>query len=270
MILNQSAPPLKAEKVSDSSHWYGWTQNAGWHALYTPTKNYTLREARIAVAGGGVAVPSTTTYLGVLEKAPVIDYKLKAVANACWDLKNGSLTRDEWVDAAVNRGKTASHPARDLGSNIHGAIETSVAGRDYDATYDQYVTPVMEQRSKWGLVSIAQEECVGSLEYGYGGKADDLCEGCIVVDYKSRKNAVSYKTDWAQIASYGYAKWGNDFFTKGAGIVFPISTGQPGLVSPEMKPGKDLVRYFDGFLGLTAWWRTDNKFDPRSQMKAAA
>ena len=45
MILNQTDVAIKPTGTSDSSHWYCF-ENGVWSPLYTPEKNYTLREAR--------------------------------------------------------------------------------------------------------------------------------------------------------------------------------------------------------------------------------
>lgn len=270
MILNQNAPAAKAEKAGDSSHWYGHTPEAGWHPLYTPDKNFTLRQARVVQAEGGIAVPSVTTYLSDIDKKPVIDWKMEQVAKACRHMALQSLpevidrySEQEWCEMAIGTASRASHPARDLGTAIHAAIELAVAGKDYDAAMDVYVQPVLAERAKWSLVSIAQEKCVGNAEMGYAGKVDDLCEGMIVSDYKSRGKANAYPTDWVQAAAYGYAEWGNSFFLSGAAIIFPIGTKEPGLVKSVMKPGKELLQAFDAFCGLMQSWRYFHKYDPR-------
>lgn len=267
-----TAPPAKAEKAGDSTHWYGHTAERGWYPLYTPEKNFTLREARKVVADGGVAVPSVTAYLSEIGKKPVTDWKMEQVAKACWCMPHSQYTDEEaWIDTAIHRANKASHPARDLGTAIHAAVELAIAGNDYDAAMDVYVQPVMAERAKWGIKSVAQEKCVGSLTGGYAGRVDDIAEGMIISDIKSRGEPKVYPTDWLQIAAYGFAEFGNDFFIKGAGIVFPLSTKRPGECAPEMKLGKDMVGDFEGFMGLVAYWRTSHRFDPRSnKMKAAA
>lgn len=270
ITLNQSAPAAKAVRgQSDSSHWYSHTADRGWFPLYGPDKSYGMREARKDQEAGLVAVPSVTTVSGEVKKKQVDDYDKKNVAYAALRTDRAMFDSDEeWKDEVLFIASQASHPARDLGTKIHAAIELAVAGKDYDAAMDVYVQAVLKERDKFGLVSIGQEQCVGSLEYGYAGKVDDMCEGMVTADYKSRGEANAYPSDWVQIASYSYAKWGNDFFIGGAGIVFPISTKAAGVVKPVMKPGKDLVQAFEAFLGLTASWRYFHNFDPRQPATA--
>lgn len=265
-LLNQSAPALKAPRgSSDSSHWYGHDSSRGFYPLYSPDKSYTMREARKDKQAGIAVVPSVTTVISEVKKKQVDDWKMEQVAKAAWRLHKQFLFTDEslFIDQVLGEADRASHPARDLGTAIHAAIELAVAGKDYDAAMDVYVQPVLQERANYGLVSIAQEKCVGSLEYGYAGKVDDICEGLIISDYKSRGEAKDYPSDWAQIAAYGHAEFGDDFFRNGAGIVFPIGTKTPGVVKPVMKTGAALRPAFEAFLGLTASWRFFHSFDPR-------
>ena len=265
LTLNQCAPPAKAPRgQSDSSHYYGHTAERGWHPLYTPEKNYSLREARKAQAEGLVAVPSVTTYLGELRKQQVETWKMEQVARACYrNVPKMDEAEECFVDRTVGLAMGASKPAADLGTRIHAAIELAVAGKDYDADMDRYVQPVLVERAKYGLESVAQEKCVGSLQHGYAGKVDDICTNLTISDYKSRGKPEAYPTDWCQIAAYGYAEWGNDFFLNGAGIVFPIATKGDAKVCPEMRLGKDLVQALEAFIGLTGTWRYFHRFDPR-------
>src|SRR5207244_2191469 len=134
----------------------------------------------------------------------------------------------------------------------------------------------LTERFRQGITNGEQEQCIGSLKYGYAGKADDLSDGMTVADYKSRKSkgkkVPSYETDAVQLAAYGFAKWGNEFFKKGRGIILAISTTEPGLVTPHVFSGPDLVKAFQAFLALTETWRYINSFDPRQseQGRAAA
>lgn len=264
-ILNEQSPAAKSAGKSDSSHWYGYSDTLGWHPLYTPDKNFTLREARKLQAAGMVAVPSVTTYIGELRKRQVEIWQQEQVAGVCYDFvpHTRTLPRDEWIELALDRASNASGPAQKLGSQIHAAIELAVGGKDYDAAMDIYVQPVLRERENWGLISIAQEKCVGHLKLGYGGKVDDICEGMIIVDYKSRGKVEAYPTDWCQIAAYGYAEFGEAFFDNGSGLAFPISTKEPGIVKPVMKTGAELRQAFEAFLGLTGTWRYFHNYDPR-------
>lgn len=271
--LNQNAPAATAPKSGDfkGGHYYGIDNYGDWFPLYEPEKNFTLREARKIVDGGGVAVPSVTTYFNVLNKPQLNDWAQENAANAMFDFlcdhDASEDQRSDYVEWAISKASEASRPAADLGTRIHKAIELCLADKDYDAELAPYVNNVLIERSRLGIANSVQEEIVGSLKYGYAGRADDLSDGMTALDYKSRKSkgkkVASYETDPVQIAAYGFAKWGNDFFKRGRGIVLAISTTAPGLVTPHEWTGPELVPAFEAFLALTAVWRFMNNFDPR-------
>lgn len=295
MHLNQEAPHAVAPKGSGDfkgGHYYGRRpvpsapmlrdiHHYEWFPLYEPEKNFTLRQARKIQAEGGVAVPSVTTYFGALAKQQLVQWGQENVAKACWDMQRDgnpadTWTLDTWIDKALATASGASKGARDLGTRIHKAIELRVGGGAYENALSPYVDAVVEERSELLITNSAQEECVGSMKYGYAGKGDDFSDGMTVTDYKSRKSkgkkVAVHETDPMQLAAYGYAKWGNAFFKKGRGIILAISTTTPGLVTPHVFTGPELVEAFNAFLSLTATWRYINNFDPRSQtsMEAAA
>jgi hypothetical protein len=268
--LNESAPPAAPDKSKDFSggHYYGHTQDRGWFPLYEPGKNFTLREARKIVASGGVAVPSTTTVFKLMHKQPLIDWLINQHLDVALRTPVAQFANvDEWKEHVSNVASNSSQGAMDLGTRIHAAYENAVAGRDYEADMEQYISPIMQERQKHGLKMVAQEICVGSLRHGYAGRMDEKCEGLTVNDLKSRKSRKgkvgSYSTDRMQLASYGYAAFGNDFFKSGRGFITGVSTNEPGVVTIHEFAGPELVPSFEAFLGLLQLYRHENNFDPR-------
>jgi len=268
-VLNQQDAPIAASKgTSDSSHWYSFTDGQ-WLPLYTPEKNYTLREARKDQAAGKVVVPSVTTIFKVLAKPSLDKWKSEQVAMACWLMAPNHHNYDPagWVDEALATANNASKGAMDLGTRIHQAIEDCIAGRDYPADLAIYVCPVMAKRAELGIRWSEVEQCVGSAKYGYAGRCDDNSDDTFTVrDIKSRKSKGKkvpvYETDPIQLAAYGYAKWGNEFFTKGRGEIWGISTSEPGLLTVHTYTGPELVKAFSVFLALLQTWVYINDFNP--------
>jgi hypothetical protein len=274
--LLQEAPAAKAEKAQESSHWYEYTAGV-WQPLYTPEKSFTLREARKATKEGRMVVPSVTTYFKALNKQSLIDWKVEAAVRAA-ARRSGDISIftdqkgiDEWVDSVIAEASHSSRGAMDLGTNIHTAIEQATAGQDYDAAMQVYVEPAMAVRRNEGLVSVSVEECVGSVERGYAGRCDEFFSGMIVGDNKSRKTrpgkkVATYETDACQLAAYGYAKFGGAFFEGASdrgGVIFVISTSEPGRVEPVWFTRAELYEAWLGFESLTGVWRYINSFDPR-------
>ena len=268
-----ATPSMGGPRMSDSSHWYA--QDGGkWSPLYTPEKNYTLREARKDKEAGKVVMPSVTTYFKVLHKQALLDWKMEQVAKAAWlGLQMGHhLMIDEagFIDSTVSAADNASKPAADRGTAIHAAIENCIAGEPYDAAMEPYVVAAMKEREALGIKSLGIETACGSLEHGYAGKCDEHAEGMTVLDHKSRKSGkqktpkvASYSTDRLQLSAYGYALFGDAFFLSGRGIILGISTTNPGLVTPHVFTGPELLPAFEAFLALCAVWRFENNFDPR-------
>jgi hypothetical protein len=260
------APAATAPKT-DSSHWY--SQEGGqWHPLYTPEKNYTLREARKDKEAGHTVVPSVTTVMKVLHKQNLVDYLMVQTAKAALETPVTS-TDAEWIDLVVSKANNASKGAMDLGTRIHRAMEQVAGGLEYEADINVYVKPVLEARDDLDVVTTGVEECCGSTKYGYAGKCDEHAMGMTILDYKSRKSTGktpkvgAYSTDKMQLAAYGFAIFGNPFFATGRGIIMGISTSQPGVVTPHVFTGEELKPAFSAFIALCDVWRFENKFDPR-------
>jgi hypothetical protein len=268
------APGAKAEKAQESSHYYELIHGE-WAPLYTPEKSFTLREARKAKKEGRTVAPSVTTYFKCLHKQFLLDWKVemavKVAAERAAELYSTRITKEEFVESVINEASHSSRGAMDLGTNIHTAIEQATAGQDYDAAMQVYVEPAMAVRRAEGLVSVSVEECVGSVERGYAGRCDEFFSGMIVGDNKSRKTrpgkkVATYETDACQLAAYGYAKFGGAFFEGASdrgGVIFVISTSEPGRVEPVWFTRAELYEAWLGFESLTGVWRYINSFDPR-------
>lgn len=268
-MTNVPPAPATPGAGGDSGHWYGY-DNGLWHPLYTPEKNYTLREARKDRSAGRVVVPSVTTIFKVLAKQSLEKWKMEQVALACWEQhKERWANGDHFIASAIDTANNASKDAMDLGTRIHAAIEDAIGGRPWDADLNVYILPVLAKREELGIKESVQEQCVGSLKYGYAGRGDDRTDRTMTFrDYKSRKSSGKakvpvYETDFVQLAAYGFAAWGNDFFKQGSAELWGISTSEPGLLTVTTKPGPELVSDFECFLALSAVWRHVNKFDPR-------
>ncbi len=268
MSTLMSAPPAMAPKREDGGHWYGHNAQQGWYPLYKDGGTFTLREARQLATTGVVAVPSVTTILKVLNKRQLVDWMKTNVAKACLAHPRSAFATDEaYIEHVLAVADNASKGAADLGTRIHKAIEQALAHDSWDAGLDPYVSPALKAMEDAGIKGIS-ESCAGSLKYGYGGRVD-ISEGgsMTVCDFKSRKGrkgkVPSYSTERQQLAAYGFALWGNSFFTQGRGIIYGISTSEPGILTTHEWAGRDLVPAFEAFLGLCAAWRFEHEYDPR-------
>ena len=276
--LFTEAPAAKAEtgKSSGDGHYYGYDRDAGkWFPLYAEGGTFGLAAAREMRAKGHIAVPSVTGIIGTMRKRMIEDWQMREAAKAALNHKpDDYATTDEWLDVVVSEAKNASRAAMDLGTRVHKAIEQSILGEDYDASMQVYVDGVRAKLVEAGIGDgLTAEECAGSLEHGVAGKFDIIHDATLTIcDAKTRGHKVnktkisrvpSYNSDEMQIAAGGFFKWGRRFFKEGRGIVFGVSTIQPGLVTPHVFTGPELIEPFSTFLALCQVWRFDNNFDPR-------
>jgi len=274
--LNQVDQPISADRSSNADgHFYGYTKDRGWFPLYQDDGEFKLADARELHANGEIANPSATGYLSVLPSYQLRKYAEENAAKAGRDIPMTGDLADEktWLKHVLGVASTASHAARNLGSKIHKSFELCNEGKEYDAAYQDYVTNLNGAIVEHGLTGFRSEVCVGSLKYGVGGKADIIHEGSMTIaDIKTRGHKLNkvkpskvpcYEKDRAQLAIYGFCHWGNAFFLSGRGIILATSTVKPGLITPHIFTGKELVPDFEAFIATSTIWRWLNDCDPR-------
>lgn len=273
-ILNMEAPAIKAEKANHGDgHFYGFTKERGWFPLYQDGGTFGMKEARKLHEAGEIAMPSATGYIKCLNKPHLVNWQMEEVAKACYDIGLG-LTVEEYTERAIETANNVSKPSMDLGTAVHAAVENAINGADYDAQYQIYVEAVMKEIAAVGMTGCKAEECTGSLKYGIGGKIDMSHDASLTIgDLKTRgshrinktkpSKVPYYESDLMQTACYGYCRYGNAFFISGRAVIFGASTLIPGLVTPHVFQGKDLVPAFEAFLALTTVWRFTHNCDPR-------
>jgi len=266
------APAAVAPKGSqefEGGHFYQRLPSGVWIPLYQEGGTFNLRDARKLRKSGAIVCPSTTGIFKVLHKQMVVDWVKDRVAEVAWDeaLNDpGAIggNKKEWMERVVAKADRASDPAKQLGGEIHKGIELAIQDREYNANVAVYVEATMEKRREYGVVNISVEQCVGDADIGYAGRCDEFAEDYTVVDLKSRKSkageVASYETDVAQTASYGYAKWGDDFLNKGRGLIFGISTTEPGVVTVHEYTSEDLRKAFTAFVGMVGVWNWMKKW----------
>jgi len=267
-----SAPPAKAAPSnSEGGHWYE-CKGIDWTPLYKDGGTFTLREARALKEAGDVVCPSVTTIFKGLHKPQLQRWLMEQTAKACRNV-DLALPEADYVETALSIANNGSKGAMNLGTDIHKAIELALENESWNVELDPYVRPVL-QYIEVNQLAGQSELCCGSKKYGYAGRCD-FSGNLTVADFKSRKGGrptkaapgrvAVYSTDKMQLAAYGFALYGNDYFTKGTGIVFGISTSEPGAMTPHVFTGAELVQAFEAFLALCTVWRYENNLDPRVQ-----
>ena len=275
--LNMTDAPISAAKPDHGDgHFYGYTKDRGWFPLYSEGGTFGMREARKLHEAGEIAMPSATGYIKCLNKPHLTDWMMEEVAKACWDLDASSAysTKEEYIEKVLETARNVSKPSMDLGTAVHAQVERAIKGEEYDAKYQIYVDAVMKELEAAGMTGCQAELCTGSLKYGIGGKIDMSHDASRTVgDLKTRgshrinktkpSKVPYYESDLMQTACYGYCRYGNAFFTSGRAVIFGASTLIPGLVTPHVFTGKELVPAFEAFLALAAVWRYTHNCDPR-------
>lgn len=267
------APAATAPKGSQEhagGHYYELLPSGVWAPLYAEGGTFTLRDARKLRKEGRIVCPSVTSIFKVLHKESLQDWIKEQVALAAWEqpADHGFHNKTEWIDQTIARADSVSGGAMTLGTNIHKGVEEAIAGKPYDASVAVYVEAVMEARESSGVKTIAVEKCVGNADIGYAGRCDEIATddnfNSVICDVKSRKSkggkVATYATDAAQVAAYGYAEWGESFLSEGRGLIFGVSTTEPGVVTVHEYGPKELTAAFQAFVGMVSIWNWEKKW----------
>lgn len=227
----------------------------------TPT---TIRHAR-----KHLLLPSVTTILKILEKPALTAWKIEQAVNA---VLTSPRVADEPLDAFVSRvlgrdreQEQEMQKARDLGTDIHDALENMVSGKTMLVMPDAMQKPVeaaYAECRKFGRCVWAEKVLTGT---GYAGRADCLFEdenAVTLVDFKTTKKLPKASYDEHKLQLSAYAKTlgntGNKLI-RTANIY--ISTSEPWLVSVDVHSNWEEA-YENGFKPLQRAWCWLNDYYP--------
>jgi len=251
LIANQFA--------AESGHWY--TQ-AG-EPAYTITgkngkeRNTTLRDARKL----GL-VPSVTTILKVADKPALNIWKEDQILMSALTLPSiEGESLDDFKARVLVDSREQAREARELGTEIHTAIERAFLGKVYNARYVEHVIGVKDAiGKKFGDIQWSVEKSF-SHPYGYGGKCDLHGDG-IVLDFKTKDfdedtRLATYDEHSMQLAAYAH---GLNMPRADRGIVY-VSTRVPGLVKILMIE-EVCDRGWDMFSALLDYWQVSKGYFP--------
>ena len=191
--------------ASDAGHWY----NREGKPCYTivgkngKERNTTLRDARKELY-----VPSVTEVMKVLAKPGLERWKLEQVKLAALTLPQ---IKGESLDAFSKRidydAAAQMIEARDLGTEIHGAIERHFQGKTVNDHKTIVYSLAEKLKSEFGKQEWFAEDSFAS-RLGFGGKID-LYSTDWIIDYKTKdftsedmKNKFSYDEHLLQLSAY--------------------------------------------------------------------
>lgn len=225
------------------------------------TRPTTLRDAKKL----GL-LPSPTSILKVL-RAPALEAWL--IEQACLAVLTAPRKEGEALDAFVERvlhterqQDEQAQKARQLGTDIHDAIEQVLNGKPYNPDLAPFVMPAVKEMQQFGELKATEEivvgdRCAGRLDARFW---DNEVLRMTVVDVKTTSNPPQ-KGSWLehklQLSFYAQALEPCEIQT--ANVY--ISTVTPGVVVVDVH--KDWrTTYENGFKPLLDYWYFSNNYDP--------
>lgn len=224
------------------------------------TRPTTLRDARKLNL-----IPSVTTILKILHKQALVDWLVnQAVMAVLTAPRELGEDLDTFVDRVLNREQQQdqeSQKARDLGTDIHAALEAALRGQPVDdERLRVYVDGPLAKLRELGKVLEVEKILVGD---GFAGKTDVILESGglhTLVDFKSAKK-IPDKGSWPehrlQLSAYASAYGKPNTAT---GNLY-ISTAEPGRWV-YWDNGNWQTDFEDGFLPLVKHWQWANNYVP--------
>lgn len=278
---------LAAPKLREgtSGHWYTPDGEPAYEVCKrdgTGKRPTTLRDAKTL----GL-LPGVTTVLNALDRPQLTLWKQKQaiLATRAVEMAKGEDV-DAWMDRVLAKAAEPVAEAADLGSRIHGAIETACAGGHWDTeALGPYVNPILNwilARLAAGGRIIAQEAIVVNRTEGYAGRLDiaiQMPDRLIwFIDWKSRKTRpgdsdrvafTPYNTQRLQLGAYS-AIWAVE-----KGLGWPL-VRCANVMTSSTEPGRFAVvehdnpeASFEAFRALMAIWRWNKAYDPRKHERRA-
>ena len=213
-------------------------------------RNVTLRDARPVGA-----VPSVTGILKMADKPALTKWFVKQAVMASLTLPRiAGESDDDYIARILTDSRQEGVDARDVGTEIHGAIER----KDTKGPWAAWVN------AAYCAISLGDVEWSAEKSFahpaGYGGKVDLHCRTW-VIDVKTKSGPADGRKLWdeelMQLAAYRY---GLGLPQARCGILH-VDRNQPTAELIEAD-AEELERAWGMFLGLLSYWKYKNKYDP--------
>lgn len=219
-------------------------------------------------------LPSVSSILGIMEKKGLDGWKKEQVAKAASDLHYSTeyspIDREGFIQDILSLADSRMTKARDLGTEIHGAIENYLrvwsfteALREPAGDYSEHVgaaVAALKELRVWG--QLFESERTFASHLGYGGTVD--IAGSTeewIFDFKAI-STLKKRYDWpdraAQIAAYQMGKYGK--LCQGGNIL--ISTENPGEYAIRIWDEEELRHGWDMFCCCFSLWKCVSKYNP--------
>lgn len=247
----------------ESGHYY---TKDGTPMHFVPKKNGNgTRPTTIADCRKLGLLPSVTQILRVLDKPALNRWMIRqAVAAVVTAPDMAGEGLDAKIERVLDREQQQdeeAQKARDLGTDIHAAIELAAQGRQCDPEFRVYVDPVLIAVRQWGKVASVERILVGD---GFAGKADLIMLNAdtilTVVDFKTTKKLpkFAYPEHKLQLSAYVKASGADESYN------IYISTEEPGKIA--ICPSGTFEDYQHGFQHLVKLWQWLNNYVPEQEV----
>jgi hypothetical protein len=257
--------------ASEGGHWY-LPDGTPFYTIIGKNgreRNVTLRDARPVNAA-----PSYSAIAACAAAPALVNYFKNQVALAAAE---NPRRPEEGVQAYMDRilayAREHAETARDLGTIIHGCIEKYLCKETFDRAYGDHVVNAIDTLGAWcGLEDLRPERSFYH-PLGYGGKCDvhkrpaieiNSVHSGFVADFKTKDFTADnlpgvYENHSLQLAAY---REGFNMPSARGAIIY-VSTKTPGLTHLVEIEEAELVRGWEMFKALLAYWQFKNKYVPQ-------
>lgn len=251
----------------ESGHWYFPVTGEPAHFQPCKTREGT-RPTTLADAKRLGLLPSVSSILRVLDKPALRDWLIRQAVHA---VVTAPDIPGEGIDAKLVRVLESerqqdqeSDRARDLGADVHAAIESALAGQFYEPEFAPFVKAALDEVAKLGTVKASEKILVHPL--GFAGKTDLIMQSNVttVLDFKTCKNLPTkgaWKEHVLQVSAYTDAvnvSHAAPLVLNSA--VLYISTTEPGKVM--LYTDEDWQDAFEVFKSVFQVWKWMNGYNP--------
>ena len=273
----REAPNISPPKNQEQGHWYQLKGDGVVIPMHSEGKTYGLAQARKDNEDKCI-VPSVTTILGTRYNYAIDKYGKTQVALAARRLASHShnYSEEEWVDGVLWDAKKELREASKRGTEVHLSIEMFLKGDSVKPEHYNICRKVEEIINSECPLVHGVEKMVGCAE-GFAGTVDvfgrtdhDKPNHPAVIDFKTRKTTKGrkptvYPKDRQQIATYGYAAFGCEFFDRGFGGSVIISSTEPDRVEYIPHRRADFERWFLSFRHTMLAWQLEHNYTPNRE-----
>lgn len=249
--------------ASEQGHYY---RQDGTPAYTVIGKNGKERPTDIRDARRLNLVPSVTMIIRQAAAPGLERWKAEQLLMAGLTLPRAEQEKEaDWLARVWNDSKEQARKAADRGTAIHAAIQGYFEGKQSTEDMQPYIRAAACELRKWNdfpadHVWVPEHSFAHLL--GFGGKTDLHCGG-FVADVKTKEFGPEddLKTWAEQEMQLGAYREGVEQPKARGGILY-VSVTHPGLARLLEVPEKDLVKGFQCFKALLAYWQAKNSYFP--------